>query len=54
MLGAASPYLGISAGQMEGAIARFFGRKGDEVVEMNINAFRLGRAQAIKKDETNQ
>ncbi len=54
MLGAASPYLDISAEQLEAAIARFFGRKGEEVVEMNLNAFRLGRARATKEDETNQ
>ncbi len=54
MLGAASPYLGISAEQLEAAIARFFERKGDEVVNMNLNAFRLGRALAIKEDETSK
>ncbi len=54
MLGAASPYLGISTEQLEAAIARFFERKGDEVVNMNLNAFRLGRALAIKEDETSK
>lgn len=43
MLGAASPYIGIEAEELEKAIALFFGRKGEEMVNMNIKAFRLGK-----------
>lgn len=48
MLGAASSYLGISEEQLEQAIAQFFKRKGEEVVTMNIRAFRLGKEHATK------
>lgn len=49
MLGAASPYLGISTEQLEKAIAQFFKRKGEEIITMNINAFRLGKEHATRK-----
>ena len=49
MLGAAAPYLGISTEQLEKAIARFFKRKGEEIITMNINAFRLGKEHATSK-----
>lgn len=42
LLGAASPFLGISESKFEAAIADIFSRKGDAVVEMNIKAFRAG------------
>lgn len=43
MLGAASPYLGIAAEELEKAIEMFFERKGDKIVSMNLKAFRLGK-----------
>lgn len=43
VLGAASPYLGIDASELEKAIEMFFERKGDKIVEMNLRAFRLGK-----------
>lgn len=49
LLGAASPYLGMEAQNIEDGIARIFGRKGAEVVEMNIKALRAGRAVAEGK-----
>ncbi|WP_298653952.1 indolepyruvate oxidoreductase subunit beta [uncultured Proteiniphilum sp.] len=46
MLGAASPYLGIEEKELEKAIRMFFERKGEEIVTMNIKAFRLGKEYA--------
>lgn len=43
ILGAASPYLGISAEKFEQAITRIFSRKGQEVVDINISCFRAGK-----------
>ena len=43
LLGAASPILKIEQSKLEDAIDRVFSRKGKEVVEMNIKAFRIGR-----------
>lgn len=42
MLGAASIYLGISSESLEGALSMLFGRKGAEVVELNIKALKAG------------
>lgn len=46
MLGAASPFLGIDAEKLEDAIKAIFGKKGEKIVELNIKAFRSGRAIA--------
>ncbi|MDX2429653.1 MAG: indolepyruvate oxidoreductase subunit beta [Bacteroides sp.] len=43
MLGAASAQLGISRERLEGAIAVLFGRKGEEMVKLNISALEAGR-----------
>jgi indolepyruvate ferredoxin oxidoreductase beta subunit len=42
VLGAASPYLGISSDAFEKAIIRLFKTKGDEVIQANILAFQTG------------
>jgi indolepyruvate ferredoxin oxidoreductase beta subunit len=42
MLGAAVPFLGMSIEDVEYGIKALFGRKGDEIVEMNIAALRAG------------
>ncbi len=47
MLGAASPYLGIDAEELEKAIGMFFERKGDIMVNMNLRAFRLGKDNSV-------
>lgn len=39
MLGAASKYIGISDADFEWSITELFGRKGQEVVDLNIKAF---------------
>jgi len=46
MLGAASPYICVDTGSIENALARIFDRKGHEVVEMNLRAYRMGREAA--------
>ncbi|NLY25477.1 MAG: indolepyruvate oxidoreductase subunit beta [Bacteroidales bacterium] len=48
MLGAASPYLGMAQEEIEKAIEAFFSHKGDEIVSMNLKAFRLGRDNRTK------
>jgi indolepyruvate ferredoxin oxidoreductase beta subunit len=42
MLGAASPYLGLSKEQLEGGIKSYFGAKGQEIIDLNLKAFHLG------------
>jgi len=49
LLGATSVILGIGQKELEEAIARVFGRKGENVVDMNINAFRIGREAGEKQ-----
>lgn len=49
LLGAASPFLGMDAKNIEDGIERIFGRKGAEVVDLNIKALRAGRAVAENK-----
>jgi len=44
ILGAAAPFLEISDAEIEEAIGAIFERKGNDVVELNIRAFRKGRA----------
>jgi indolepyruvate ferredoxin oxidoreductase, beta subunit len=45
-LGAALPYIDIPFEKFEAGIRRIFGRKGDEVVQMNIDALKAGREAA--------
>ena len=42
LLGAAAPFLGIDIEELEEGIRTIFGRKGEQVVEMNIKALRAG------------
>ena len=42
MLGAATPFIHISPEKIEAGIEQIFGRKGDEIVQMNLKAFRAG------------
>ncbi len=43
MLGAASPFIDIEFSKIEEGIRRIFARKGEEVVNMNLEALRRGR-----------
>ena len=42
ILGAASPYLGIAFDKLEAAIREVFGRKGEDIVNLNLEALRAG------------
>jgi len=44
MLGAASSHIGIAHEKLESAISQLFRAKGEEIVAMNIRAFRTGKA----------
>lgn len=48
LLGAASHLLGIEPSKFEEGIRRIFARKGEEVVELNIKAFREGQKIAVR------
>jgi indolepyruvate ferredoxin oxidoreductase beta subunit len=43
MLGAASEYLGLDPKRLEGAMDVLFGRKGEEVVKLNVEALNAGK-----------
>jgi len=43
MLGAAAEYLGIDPESLEGALNALFGRKGVDVVQLNIAALKAGK-----------
>lgn len=42
MLGAAAPFINIEFSKIEDGIRQIFGRKGEEVVEMNLKALKAG------------
>ncbi|MCC8172733.1 MAG: indolepyruvate oxidoreductase subunit beta [Parabacteroides sp.] len=48
MLGAASPFLGIEYAKIEEGVRSIFGRKGEEVVALNLKALQAGREVAKK------
>ena len=48
VLGAASKYLKIDIEKLEDAVRSIFGKKGDDIINANINALRAGRAIADK------
>lgn len=48
MLGAAIPFIGIDLPMLEGALNTLFGRKGQDVVDLNISALKAGLAEANK------
>jgi len=43
MLGAAAPFLGLEIEDLENAIKQLFGRKGEDIVNMNIKALNAGK-----------
>jgi len=49
MLGAASPFLDIDYPFLENAIAKLFGKKGANVIELNLEAMKAGRKVAEEK-----
>ena len=46
ILGAASPFLGLSFGSLERSVEKLFERKGVEVVDLNLEALRKGKSHA--------
>lgn len=48
MLGAASPFLDIPYESLEKGIQKIFGRKGEKIVQLNIEALKAGREFAIE------
>ena len=48
MLGAASPFIHIESSKIEEGIKRIFDRKGDAIVELNLNAYKAGRQFALE------
>ncbi|MBR4712641.1 MAG: indolepyruvate oxidoreductase subunit beta [Paludibacteraceae bacterium] len=49
MLGAATPFLGISYDKIQEGIRSIFGRKGDEIVNLNLKALEAGKNITEKK-----
>jgi indolepyruvate ferredoxin oxidoreductase beta subunit len=49
MLGAASPFVDLPFQSLENGINRIFGRKGEKVVQLNIDALKAGREFAEKE-----
>lgn len=49
VLGAASPFLNIKIENLESGIKKIFGKKGDQVVKLNIDALHAGRKFAEDK-----
>jgi len=48
ILGAASPFIRMPYSSLEDAIRKLFGKKGEEVVEINLRALQAGRAASGK------
>lgn len=46
MLGAATPFIGIDYSEIENGIRRIFGRKGEDIVNLNLKALAAGKAVA--------
>jgi len=49
ILGAASPFLNIDFEKLENSIRVIFGRKGEDLVNINLDAIRTGRRLALEK-----
>ncbi|MCL1942872.1 MAG: indolepyruvate oxidoreductase subunit beta [Candidatus Azobacteroides sp.] len=49
LLGATTPFLGISYDKIAGGIKRIFERKGREIVDLNLKALEAGRREAPSK-----
>lgn len=49
ILGAASPYLDMDYASLQDAIRQIFSRKGEEVVQVNLDAMEAGRKLALEK-----
>ena len=47
MLGAASPFLDLPYESLENGIKKIFGRKGEKIVQLNLDALKAGREFAV-------
>jgi indolepyruvate ferredoxin oxidoreductase beta subunit len=47
ILGAASPFINMPVASIENAIRKLFGKKGDDIVEINLKAFRAGKEYSL-------
>lgn len=52
LLGAATPFLGISEDKIKKAIGEIFSKKGEQIVNMNVKAFQAGLEFAQKQAKT--
>jgi indolepyruvate ferredoxin oxidoreductase, beta subunit len=48
ILGAAAPFIDMTYESLENAIRKLFGRKGEDVVEINLKALKAGRELAVR------
>ena len=51
ILGAASPFIMLSADSIENAIRKLFEKKGAEMIDINLRAFRMGRSYSAASSE---
>jgi indolepyruvate ferredoxin oxidoreductase, beta subunit len=49
ILGAASEFIQLNTSSFEESISEFFKSKGKEVVQLNLQAFRMGRSKSVRK-----
>jgi indolepyruvate ferredoxin oxidoreductase beta subunit len=49
VLGAASPFIDIPYESLESGLRKLFGRKGEDIVQINLKALKAGRDFAVKK-----
>lgn len=48
MLGASSDKIGLSQEQLKGSLEKIFSRKGQEIINLNLQAFNQGRKEVVK------
>ncbi|HBH82497.1 MAG: indolepyruvate oxidoreductase [Bacteroidetes bacterium GWE2_41_25] len=48
ILGAASPFIAMSYSSLEDALRSLFGKKGEEILELNLKALKAGREHSIR------
>ena len=51
MLGAASPFIGVSVKKIQSGIKALFEKKGDDIVKLNMEAFQKGREYTLAQQQ---
>jgi indolepyruvate ferredoxin oxidoreductase beta subunit len=51
ILGAASPFISLPYESLENAVRKLFGKKGDDIIELNLRALKAGRSFSEKQRE---